>query len=67
MKATNIEFIGSESAPDEWRRIPEVASANPSCGGYVSLQKLDNTNICVWMVNAGSCWRRCSDYFIITQ
>ena len=69
MKAKNLSHISNEPAPKEWSEIKEIKECRPNgFNKMVSLQKLDNHNICVWMVNIGDgYWNPGSDYFYVKK
>ena len=64
--AENIYHISSSPAPKEWEEIPEIKKKRPSpIGQEVSLQRLDNTNICIWYTRKFVSWNPASDPFVI--
>lgn len=68
MKAKNLHEITSESAPREWRQIPEINAQYPKHRNVEkSLQKLQGMNICVWMIGYGGVWKPASDFFYVCK
>ena len=70
MKAISLNGPNTTSrAPDEWREIPEIKEQRPSPWGQEnSLQRIDGTNVCVWLSNKGDgMWNINSDFFLIIE
>ena len=67
MKAINISKPDSSSpAPKEWRDIPEIKAQRPKGFAEDSLNRIPNTNCCVWMANkGGGRWYPESDVFLV--
>lgn len=66
MEATNLHALCSSIAPREWWMLPEIANAKPKDRNTeISLQRLDDTNICVWMIRKSVWWMPVGDFFIV--
>lgn len=58
---------GSSRAPEEWKEIPEIKARRPMKPGFeISLQRVDGTDVCVWMKGWGGVWKPASEYFRVT-
>ena len=70
LKAENLHHMDSARAPKEWEQIPEIKNAKPGAPhndeSLVSLQRLDGTNICIWMTKGTHLWQSHGAFFHVT-
>lgn len=54
-------------APEEWEEIPAIKGSKPAYRGHkISLQKVENTNICVWYALGKDGWLPASAPYLVT-
>ena len=63
--AKPLSHYTTSPAPEEWKYIKKIRDARPQIRCEMSLQKIDGTNICVWMVNDNCHWYPYGDYFYV--
>lgn len=71
LKAENLNYMDSHPAPKAWEEIPEIKKAKPSPpfkdDDLVSLQRLDGTNICIWMTKVTHLWQSHGAFFHVKE
>ena len=68
MKAINLREQILTDAPEEWAKLPDIASQRPPLSaGEVELMRLGDTPVCAWYARVGLVWERWGDLFLMGE